>query len=43
MNLARVRDRSAVERIEAELNELLAAAPALKEEILALVGQRMVA
>jgi formiminotetrahydrofolate cyclodeaminase len=42
VNLARVRDRAAVERIEAELNHLLAAAPALKEEILALVGQRMV-
>jgi formiminotetrahydrofolate cyclodeaminase len=42
VNLARLRDRVAVERIEAELNGLLAAAPALKEEILALVGQRMV-
>ena len=42
VNLARVRDQAAVERVESELNELLAGAPALKEEVLALVGERMV-
>jgi formiminotetrahydrofolate cyclodeaminase len=41
VNLARVRDQVVVGRIESELNDLLAAAPALKEEILALVGQRI--
>jgi len=41
VNLARVHDHAAVERLEDELNNLLAGAPALKEETLALAGQRM--
>jgi formiminotetrahydrofolate cyclodeaminase len=41
VNLARLRDRQALQRIEAELNALLDGTPSLKEEILATAGRRM--
>jgi len=41
VNLARVRDREAVDGIEAELNGLLDGTPSLKEDVLAVAGRRM--
>ena len=41
VNLVRVRSQQTVERVETELNALLAGTPSLKEEILATVGRRM--
>jgi formiminotetrahydrofolate cyclodeaminase len=42
VNLARVRNQEAVQRIEGELNALLEGTPSLKEEVLAVAGRRMV-
>ena len=42
VNLARVRDQAAVQRVEAELNSLLEGSATLKEQVLAVTGRRMV-
>jgi formiminotetrahydrofolate cyclodeaminase len=41
VNLARIRNQEAAQRIESELNALLEGTPTLKEETLAVAGRRM--